>query len=345
VQCECNGEGIEPPAGLRDDGSRCATTPSLKADVAAPAVRVILLKPGRHPDPLKLQAVATGDEGFNATFSRGTVLHRDGSAVALSDDGLHARVFGLAFEWKDPQPTSKVPMALDAATQQYSAVLEHAFTLALQCAPNATDGPTGNGTTCPQDGDTIETTIKVTPQAGKATPSVPFAEVRIVTEVQAAVSCERTKPTVRVVANTDLDSILPAAPLSVHLLAMDMDDQPIRFSRAELVLTWDVVAVPLEWLRGRGEYSWRIPPDRDAGEHEIVLRLKDSNCTLLRLTVTVASDRTQMIVAGSIAGAAILAIAVIGFLAWKNRDRAKEMIFSLLSYEGLLTGELCVETW
>jgi hypothetical protein len=52
-----------------------------------------------------------------------------------------------------------------------------------------------------------------------------------------------------------------------------------------------------------------------------------------------------MIVVGSIAGAAILAIAGIGFLAWKNRDRAKEMIFSLLSYEGVLTGELCVETW
>ena len=111
------------------------------------------------------------------------------------------------------------------------------------------------------------------------------------------------------------------------------------------MLTWDGAAVPLEWLRGRGEYSWQIPPDRDAGEHEIVVRLKDSNCTLLRLTVTVASDRTQMIVAGSIAGAAILAIGAIGFLAWKNRDRAKEMIFSLLSYEGVLTGELCVETW
>jgi hypothetical protein len=236
-------------------------------------------------------------------------------------------------------------MALDAATQQYSAMIERVFSLGLQCVSNATNGPAGNGTTCPQDGDTIETTIKVTPQAGQATPSVPFAEVRIVTEVQAAVSCKHTKPTVRIVANTELDSILPAAPLSVHLSAMDMDDQRIRFSRAELVLTWDGVTVPLDWLRGLGEYSWQIPPNRDAGEHEIVVRLKGSNCTLLRLTVTVASDRTQMIVAGSIAGAAILAIGAIGFLAWKNRDRAMEMIFSLVSYEGILTCELCFETW
>jgi hypothetical protein len=308
-------------------------------------VRVILLKPGRHRDALKLQAAATGDEGFNATFSRGTVLHRDGSPVAQSDDGLNARVFGLAFEWVDPQPTSKASMALDAINQQYSAVVEHAFTLALQCAPNATDGHAGNGTTCPQDGDTIETTIFVTPQAGKVTPSVPSTEVRIVTEVQAAVSCERTKSTVRVVANTDLDNILPAAPLSVHLLATDMDDQPIRFSRAELELKWDGVAVPFDWLRGRSAYRWQIPPDRDEGEHKVVVRLNGSDCTLLSLTVTVASDRTQMIAAGSIAGAAILALSVIGFLAWKNRDRATELIFSLLSYEGILAGELCFETW
>jgi len=343
VECQCNGKGIEPPAGVRDDGSRCATTPSLKADVAAPAVRVILLKPG-HSDQLKFHAIATGDEGLNATFSRGTVLRRDGSAVAQSDDGLHARVFGLAFEWVDPQPTSKASMALDAGKQQYSALVEHAFTLALQCAPNATDGHAGNGTTCPQDGDTIETTIFVTPQAGKV-PSVSSTEVRIVTTVQAAVSCERTKPMVRVVANTDLDSVLPAAPLSVHLLAMDMDDQPIRFSRAELVLTWDGVAIPFDWLRGSSEYSWQIPPDRDEGEHQIVVRLKGSDCTLLRLTVTVASDRTQMIVAGCIAGVATLVFALLVWLLFKNGDRTKEFLSSFGSVEGVLTFQIGMEVW
>jgi hypothetical protein len=308
-------------------------------------VRVILLKPG-HSDQLKFHAIATGDEGFNATFSRGTVLRRDGSAVAQSDDGLHARVFGLAFEWLDPQPTSKASMALDAGKQQYSAVVEHAFTLALQCAPNATDGHAGNGTTCPQDGDMIETTIFVTPQAGKV-PSVSSTEVRIVTTVQAAVSCERTKPTVRIVANTELDSILPAAPLSVHLLAMDMDDQPIRFSRAELELTWDEVAVPFDWLRGRSEYSWQIPPDRDEGEHKVVVRLKGSNCTLLSLPVTVASDRTpQMILVGSIAGLAI--VTLTGMLAYQMRahkEHFKRFIESFLKHEGLLAFKICWDAW
>jgi hypothetical protein len=348
VECRCKGTGIKPPTGLHDDGSRCATVFSLKSEVAAPAVRFGLVKPGKHPDPLKLHAIATGDAGFNATYSRKTVLHRDGSAVAQSVDGLHAQVFGLSFEWNAPQPTSKASIALDAAKQQYSDTIEHTFTLALQCAPmrppNETDVPDNNGTTCPQDGDTIETTIYITPQAGNATPSVPTA-VQIVTEVQAVISCECTEPTVRVVANTDLDSVLPNAPLSVHLLAMDTDDQPIRFTRAELLLTWDGVAVPFDWLRGLSEYGWKIPPGRDAGEHEIIVSLRNSNCTLLRVRVTVASDTAQLIVAGCIAGAAILVLVTVGFLVWKNRHRALELIFSLLSYEGVLTGELCLEVW
>jgi hypothetical protein len=191
----------------------------------------------------------------------------------------------------------------------------------------------------------IETTIFVTPQAGKV-PSVSSTEVRIVTTVQAAVSCERTKPTVRIVANTELDSILPAAPLSVHLLAMDMDDQPIRFSRAELELTWDEVAVPFDWLRGRSEYSWQIPPDRDEGEHKVVVRLKGSNCTLLSLPVTVASDRTQMILVGSIAGLAI--VTLTGMLAYQMRahkEHFKRFIESFLKHEGLLAFKICSDAW
>jgi hypothetical protein len=261
-----------------------------------------------------------------------------------SHDGLHARVFGLAFEWSKPQPNTVVSMALDAARQLYSDTIEHVFTLSLQCASNATSSPVNNSTTCPQDGDTIETTIYITPHEGNATPSVP-SEVRIATDVQAAVSCAHTMPTVQVVANTALDAILPSAPLSVHLLAMDLDGQPIKYSRAELWLQWDGIAVPVDWLRGSNKYNWKIPPDRDAGEHEIVVSLQGGKCTLLRLKVTVTSDTTQMIVAGCIAGAVIILVAALGVFLWRNRHRAAELILSLISYEGLLTGELCLDTW
>jgi hypothetical protein len=346
VECQCKGEGVGPPVGVRDDGSRCSTPFSLETDVAAPTVRLALVKPGRHPDQLKLHAIATGDEGFNATFSRRTVLFRDGSAVALSDDGLHARVFGLAFDWSHSKPASLVSMALDMAKQQYSATIEHEFTLSLECAQNATGALTGNRTICPQDGDTIETTIQVTPQAGQATPSLPSSSaVRIMAEVQAAICCERTKPTVRVVANTDLDRISSSAPLSVHLRAMDMDDQPVGFSRAELELTWDGVAVPFGWLRGQSEYSWQIPPDRDEGEHKIVVRLNGSDCTLLSVTVTVAY-RTQMILAMSIAGVAIVTLA--GMMAYQIRahqEQVKRFVESFLKHEGVLAVKIGWDAW
>jgi hypothetical protein len=349
IQCQCQGKGIEPFAGVRDDGSRCTTTRTLKMDILNPDARFSLMKSGRS-NPLKLHNVATGDEGFDASYSRSTVLRRNnGSAVAQSDDGLHARVFGLAFEWHDAmQAPSVEPIALDSVKQQYSATIEHAFTLSLRCGRNAMTDPASDHTTCPQDGDTIETTIDFIPREGGA-PSASSganftAKVRMV-RVQAAVSCERTKPHVTVVADAALDSILPAAPLSVYLLAMDMDDLPVSFSRAELLLTWDGHAFPFDWLRGRNKYSWQIPY-RAAGEHEIVVSLKGSDaCTLRRLTVTVTSDKTQMIVIGCIAGAAIVVLAVLAFFVWKNRDRAEELIFSLLSYEGLLTGSLCIEAW
>ena len=345
VECLCKGDGIEPPSGVRDDGAHCATVFSLSAYVATNVARFVLPKPGHHLDPLKLRVIATGEAGFNVTYRRSTVLRRDGNTVAASEDGLDTRVFGLAFEWKDMQPPSRSSMVLDPAKQQYSAAAEHTFALALHCARNATLGPAGIGSTCPQDGDTIETTITATPQAGSAAKSLRFDEVQIVTEVQASVSCERTKPTVRIFASTDFESILPNAPLAVHLVAMDVDNQPIKFSRAEFALTWDRVSVPFDWLRGRSEYSWQIPPGRDAGEHEIVIGLTGSNCTLLRLKVTVASDHTQMIVMGCIVGVVVLVLVALGFLAWKNQHRATELIFSLLSYEGVLAGEMCLETW
>jgi len=335
VECQCKGEGVEPHAGVRDDGSHCATIVSLEADVAARAVQFVLLKPGKHPDPLKLHAIATGDAGFNVTYSRSTVLRRDGSAVAQSDDGLHARVFGLSFEWVSLQPRAVASMALDAAKNKYSTTVEDVFRLSLQCAPNATGGLAGNGTNCPQDGDVIETTISVTQQAGNVTLRV-ASEVQISTAVQAAISCERTKPTVRVVANTDLNSILPAAPLSVYLLAMDMDDQSIRFSRAEVVLTWDGVAVPFDWVRGLNKYTWEIPPNRPPGQHEIFVNLEGSNCTLLRLTVTVTVEEgfnTAYVTVGCLIGAAILVIAL--FLLIRRYRVRFEAVFEMVFVEVL----------
>jgi hypothetical protein len=228
VECQCKGEGIEPPVGMRDAGSRCVTTTTINTNVVAPAVWFVLSKPGNSPDALKLNTVATGDDSFYAMYSRSTVLRRDGNVVAQSNVGLDSRIFGLSFEWKDPLPTAIASMALDAVKQVYSVTIEHAFTLALLCVSNATSGHTGDDTTCPQDGDTIETTIGVTPQGGNATPSM-ATKVHITAEVQAIISCKTSVAWV----HGDPKSVNTASSFRLHVLAFDVDNLPISTWRGE----------------------------------------------------------------------------------------------------------------
>ena len=97
-----------------------------------------------------------------------------------------------------------------------------------------------------------------------------------------------------------------------------------------------------------------MPPGREAGEHEIVISLKSGwsqlvpdleGCELLRQRVTVQSDRTQMIIAGCIAAGAILVLALLLWLIYKNKERAKELVPSFASVEGVLTFKIGLETW
>ena len=97
-----------------------------------------------------------------------------------------------------------------------------------------------------------------------------------------------------------------------------------------------------------------MPPEREAGEHEIVISLKSGwsqlvpnvkGCELLRQRVTVQSDRTQLTIAGCIAAGAILVLALLLWLLYKNKDRAKELLSSFASVEGVLTVKIGLEAW
>jgi hypothetical protein len=341
----------------------------LEAAVIASVIQLELVKPGVRPEGLELHLHA-GSDGYvhNATYSvrRKTVLVRGGSAVAQSDDGLHARVFGLAFEWIEEQPNSApqpVSMAQEShehaheedaeleETKHHSAVIEHKFTLSLDCNRSqlVSGGPAGNGSSCARDGDKIESTFYFEMQAENGKLSV-ADEVRIATDVRAKVSCELTKPTLEVLVDTALDGILPNGPLSVHLRAVDVDGEPVSFNRADLELTWDGEVVPFRWRHGENDYSWKIPTNREAGVHQIEVNLKNpaegGQCSLLPFrTLTVVSDLMQLIVAGCVAGVVVLVMALILFFAWKHRHRVQGLLFSLVSYEGILSAEVSIEAW
>ncbi len=57
------------------------------------------------------------------------------------------------------------------------------------------------------------------------------------------------------------------------------------------------------------------------------------------------SDRTQMIIAGCIAAGAILVLGLLAWLLFKNKERAKELLSSFASVEGVLTVKIGLEAW
>ena len=240
-------------------------------------------------------------------------------------------------------------MALDAARQLYSAVIQHAFTLSLKCPVNATTtgGTSDNSATCPQDGDTIETTISMTPQAGNGTPRMP-AEVRVEVEVQAAISCECTQPTVRIIANMDLDSLLPSARFSVNILAFDADNLAVRFTRANISVMFGTQPIYVQWNRGSNEYVADVAAEAaealaQPGRYDLVVSASDAwneaagqttSCELLRRTMRVLPVEEGLSTNAVMAGAGAAAVVVVGgsvFLVHKRHAHLQAIMVMLFT--------------
>ena len=107
-------------------------------------------------------------------------------------------------------------------------------------------------------------------------------------------------------------------------------------------------------VAGSNKYYSEVPPEREAGEHEIVISLRRGwsqlvpdlkECKLLHQIVTVQSDRTQLIIAGCIIAGAILVLGLLVWLLVKNQDRAKALASSFASVEGVLTFHVGLEAW
>jgi hypothetical protein len=94
-----------------------------------------------------------------------------------------------------------------------------------------------------------------------------------------------------------------------------------------------------------------VPPEREAGEHEIVISLKSGwsqlvpdlkGCELLRQRVTVQSDRTLLIIAGTLL-VALLLLAI--YVMRSHRAATKRILVSFMKHEGVLGVKLAWEIW
>ena len=107
-------------------------------------------------------------------------------------------------------------------------------------------------------------------------------------------------------------------------------------------------------VAGSNKYYAEVPREREAGEHEIVISLKSGwsqlvpdlkKCVLLRRSFMVQSDRAQLIIVGCISAGVILVLALLLWLLVKKQDRAKALLCSFATVEGVLTLEVGLEAW
>jgi hypothetical protein len=106
-----------------------------------------------------------------------------------------------------------------------------------------------------------------------------------------------------------------------------------------------------------GEYIAQVTEalTSDKGEFELVVsasggwnqsaRAVAASCVLFRRQVTVEKDTKQIIIAAALASFLILALGVLGLLAYKQKKRLKELVFSFITFEGILVAEILFELW
>ena len=93
-----------------------------------------------------------------------------------------------------------------------------------------------------EDGDTIETVIAI----GSSLDAQ--SEVRIMTQVEALLSCNRTR----------IEGIVESVPVSstfiIRLFALDIDGLQINQTRVEISLAFGDQSITWQWSRGSNKY-------------------------------------------------------------------------------------------
>jgi hypothetical protein len=270
-----------------------------------------------------------------------TITHRNASSGAVTASNNSLRVdqpsisaFGLHLEWKQPQPEASWRADLDGSQLKFAETLRHEFTVRLACQAGEQS--------CAADGDDITTVVQLASPQGSHLRS----EAQVVTHVQALLSCRHTRARIE----PDLKSMPLSTPIRVRLFAIDVDDLPINFTRAEIHLAFrdrtlpffDRI-LPMQWSgRGSNEYVADVPTELTSqpGLYDLVVTASDAwnetagqitSCELLRRTIMVQEGlSTQWILAGA-AAAAVVVIGGLVVLLRKRHDHLQAIMVMLFT--------------
>ncbi len=138
------------------------------------------------------------------------------------------------------------------------------------------------------------------------------------------------------------ESVPIAALLRLHVSAMDVDDLPINFTRAEISLMFGAQTIPMQWSRGSNDYVAAVPTELTAqpGVHDLVVNAfkvwdeagPASSCELLRRTVIVREGlSTTWILVGAAAAAVVILAGLV--IVVRKRNAHLQAIMAMLFTE------------
>jgi hypothetical protein len=309
---------------------------------------VKMKKPTSQPVPVVMTVQATGEHTIQVQFNLSMVWSKASSFVGPSPhepveeewtslDTQQMSLAGYQLNWAGTPPSNDSVFNLARSSKRFTETKEYALQLLFDC----------NGLQpCIADGDTIETVIAIASAGSSGSPS----EVRIVTELEAVLSCEKTKTWIDV----NPESVPMSSPIGVRLHAIDVDGMPINWTQSHIEFRFGNQLLPIIWNRGSNVYVTAISAELTAqpGLYELVVSASGAwsellgrvmSCELLRLTVRVEEGFGSKWL---LAGAAIVSVAALGVLALLVRKRhahLKALLPMLFSEVTELVGSLCLE--
>jgi hypothetical protein len=234
---------------------------------------------------------------------------------------------------------------LDGSKFKYLETKRHEFGVRLTCKSDEQS--------CAADGDLITTVIRlISPQDSNVR-----SEVTVTTRVEALVSCKNTAAWVSSAGlELEQDTISAESPLEVRLRAVDADNLEIKFTRAEIFLHLEDQAqhdskFPFNTEVGSSDYTTVVSGagTKEPGRYTLVVRYvakgHTGSCEILRRSITVVADKTQLIIALVMVGLLLGMLALGVYLLYKNRERALHFLLSFFSYEVTLTADILSEAW
>ena len=335
VRCSCAGhagQGLRPKVGTLDNGQQCEQDSSMRATLESESVTIAVSKLGGLANrTLNLIVEARGETEMNILFNV-TMTHRNASSGAVTATNNSLRVdqpsisaFGLHLEWKQPQPEASWRADLDGSQLKFADTLRHEFTVRLACQAGEQS--------CAADGDDITTVV----QLASSRDSHLRSEAQVVTHVQSLLSCLRTQ------VHTDLDfeHVSIATPIRIKVFAIDVDNLPVKFTRAEIDVVLGVRPISLRWNRGSNEYVADAPAEllSQPGSYELKVTASNASqetgpaaqCVLLRRVVIVKEGLSTIWIMAGAGGSAILVLGGLVVLARKRHAHLQAIMVMLFT--------------